>query len=152
MSPIAYSGHSSRTRVCLSFGNEIQILAIDQITGGASQSGLYGVAGSLSCQSATAPRSKPMKSAAITRAMVVGGHKINFTLEEPIWAGLKEIAQCDHQTLSKLVAKIDSERHSGNLSLALRMFVQDYLRTHNDSRVSGRDGHDNGPSMADGGN
>jgi predicted DNA-binding ribbon-helix-helix protein len=88
-----------------------------------------------------------MKSVAVTRSIVIGGHKINFTLEEPIWAGLKEIAQCDHQTLSKLVGKIDSERHIGNLSSALRMFVLDYFRTHEGSRVPSQDGHDNGPSM-----
>ena len=88
-----------------------------------------------------------MKSANITRSIVIGGHKVNFTLEEPIWVGLKEIARCDHQTLSKLVGKIDIERCRGNLSSALRTFVLDYFRTHEESRVRSQAGHENGPSM-----
>ena len=88
-----------------------------------------------------------MKSAVIKRSIVVGGHKTSVSLEDPFWAGLKEIANHDHQTLSKLVAKIDTKRLSGNLSSSLRMFVLDYFRAHEESRIPSHDGHDNGPSM-----
>lgn len=84
-----------------------------------------------------------MQSAISKRSIVVGGHKTSVSLEDPFWAGLKEIAKHDHQTLSKLVAKIDTERRSGNLSSALRMFVLNYFRTHEESRIPSRD---DGPS------
>jgi predicted DNA-binding ribbon-helix-helix protein len=86
-----------------------------------------------------------MKSAVIKRSIVVGGHKTSVSLEDPFWAGLKEIANHDHQTLSKLVATIDTERRSGNLSSSLRMFVLDYFRAHEDGRISSHDGHYAGP-------
>lgn len=88
-----------------------------------------------------------MKSAIFKRSIVVEGHKTSVSLEDPFWAGLKEIAQHDHQTLSNLVAKIDTNRHSGNLSSSLRMFVLEYFRTHDESRIPSHDGHDDGPSM-----
>jgi predicted DNA-binding ribbon-helix-helix protein len=90
-------------------------------------------------------RSEAMKSAVIKRSIVVGGHKTSVSLEDPFWAGLKEIANNDQQTLSKLVAKVDTKRRSGNLSSSLRMFVLDYFRTHHESRIARADGHD--PSM-----
>lgn len=88
-----------------------------------------------------------MKSAISKRSIVVGGHKTSVSLEDPFWVGLKEIAQHDHQTLSKLVANIDTKRRSGNLSSSLRMFVLDYFRAHEEIRIPSHDGHDNGPSM-----
>ena len=88
-----------------------------------------------------------MKSTISKRSLVVGGHKTSVSLEDPFWAGLKEIAQHDHQTLSKLVAKIDTTRRTGNLSSSLRMFVLDYFRTHGATRIASPDGHDDGPSM-----
>lgn len=88
-----------------------------------------------------------MKRAVITRSIVVNGHKASFTLEDQFWAGLKEIANHDHWTLSKLVAKIDGKRRSGNLSSSLRMFVLDYFRTREASRIPSPDSHDDAPSM-----
>ena len=88
-----------------------------------------------------------MKSAVVTRSIVVNGHKASFTLEDQLWAGLKEIADHDHRTLSKLVAKIDTKRLSGNLSSSLRMFVLEYFRAHEESQIPSHDGHDDGPSM-----
>lgn len=76
-----------------------------------------------------------MKSAIIKRSIVVGGHKTSVSLEDPFWAGLKDIAQYDHQTLSELVANIDAKRRSGNLSSSLRMFVLNYFRTRDQSRI-----------------
>jgi predicted DNA-binding ribbon-helix-helix protein len=50
------------------------------------------------------------------------------SLEDAFWKGLKEIAQGRDMTLSELVATIDSERHHGNLSSGIRLFVLDYYR------------------------
>jgi predicted DNA-binding ribbon-helix-helix protein len=88
-----------------------------------------------------------MKSAISKRSIVVGGHKTSVSLEDPFWAGLKDIAKHDHQTLSKLVAKIDTKRRSGNLSSSLRMFVLERFRAHEESRIPSHDGHEDGPSM-----
>ena len=85
-----------------------------------------------------------MKSAIIKRSIVVGGHKTSVSLEDPFWAGLKDIAKYDHQTLSGLVANIDIKRRSGNLSSSLRMFVLNYFRSHDESRIPG---HADNPSM-----
>ena len=85
-----------------------------------------------------------MKSAIITRSIVVGDRKVSFTLEEPIWVGLMGIVQHDHKTLSRIVTKIDAARGGVNLSSALRIFVLDYFRAHDENRVPSQE---DGPSM-----
>lgn len=69
-----------------------------------------------------------MKSQVVKRSIVVAGHKTSVSLEDAFWKGLKEIAGGRHQTLSDLVATIDSERQYGNLSSAIRLFVLDFYR------------------------
>ena len=44
------------------------------------------------------------------------------------YKGLKEIANGRDLTLSDLVASIDTDRHHGNLSSAIRLFVLDHYR------------------------
>jgi predicted DNA-binding ribbon-helix-helix protein len=62
-----------------------------------------------------------MKSLVIKRSVVVAGHKTSVSLEDAFWNSLKEIAGYRH--LSDLLVTIDSERHHGNLSSAIRLFV-----------------------------
>jgi predicted DNA-binding ribbon-helix-helix protein len=69
-----------------------------------------------------------MKSQVAKRSIVVAGHKTSVSLEDAFWKGLKEIAGRRDITLSDLVAVIDSERHHGNLSSAIRLFVLEYYR------------------------
>jgi predicted DNA-binding ribbon-helix-helix protein len=69
-----------------------------------------------------------MKSSVVKRSIVIAGHKTSVSLEDAFWKGLKEIAGVRHMTLSDLVATIDSERHHGNLSSAIRLFVLDHYR------------------------
>ena len=69
-----------------------------------------------------------MKSPVIKRSIVIAGHKTSVSLEDPFWNGLKEIATAREMTLSDLVATIDTDRHHGNLSSAIRLFVLDYYR------------------------
>lgn len=88
-----------------------------------------------------------MKSAILKHSIVLGGHKTSVSLEESFWAGLKDIAKYDHQTLSELVANIDAKRRRGGLSSSLRLFVLDYYRTHEASPGPHHDGHDDTPSM-----
>jgi predicted DNA-binding ribbon-helix-helix protein len=69
-----------------------------------------------------------MKSPVVKRSIVIAGHKTSVSLEDEFWKGLKEIAVGRDMTLSDLVAAIDTERHHGNLSSAIRLFVLDFYR------------------------
>jgi predicted DNA-binding ribbon-helix-helix protein len=69
-----------------------------------------------------------MKSPVVKRSIVIAGHKTSVSLEDAFWTGLKEIAIARELTLSDLVATIDTDRHHGNLSSAIRLFVLEYYR------------------------
>jgi predicted DNA-binding ribbon-helix-helix protein len=69
-----------------------------------------------------------MKSLVVKRSIVIAGHKTSVSLEEAFWKGMKEIASSRNLTLSDVVTAIDSERASGNLSSAIRLFVLDHYR------------------------
>ena len=67
-----------------------------------------------------------MKSLVVKRSVVVAGHKTSVSLEDPFWKSLKEIATSREMSLSDLLAAIDSGRHHGNLSSAMRLFVLNF--------------------------
>ena len=69
-----------------------------------------------------------MTSPVIKRSIVIAGHKTSVSLEDGFWHGLKEIAGGRKQTLSDLVASIDTRRAGGNLSSAIRLFVLEHYR------------------------
>ena len=69
-----------------------------------------------------------MTSPVVKRSIVVAGHKTSVSLEDAFWQGLKDIANDREMTLSDLVATIDTDRHNGNLSSAIRLFVLDHYR------------------------
>ena len=77
-----------------------------------------------------------MKSPVAKRSIVIAGHKTSVSLENQFWIGLREIADQRNQTLSALVAHIDSQRGHGNLSSAIRLFVLDYYRMFGGTAVS----------------
>jgi predicted DNA-binding ribbon-helix-helix protein len=64
-----------------------------------------------------------MKSPIAKRSIVIDGHKTSVCLEDAFWTVLKEIARERKETLSHLVAAIDSERQQSNLSSSIRLFV-----------------------------
>jgi predicted DNA-binding ribbon-helix-helix protein len=70
-----------------------------------------------------------MKSPVVKRSIVIAGHKTSVSLEDAFWKGLKEIANSRDLTLSDLVAVIDKERHHGNLSSGIRLFVLDHYQS-----------------------
>ena len=76
-----------------------------------------------------------MKSQVVKRSIVIDGHKTSVSLEDAFWTGLREIAQAQHATLSKLVGEIDRTRQQGNLSSAIRLFVLDQVRRSGTSGV-----------------
>jgi len=69
-----------------------------------------------------------MKSVVVKRSVVVAGHKTSVSLEDEFWRSLKEIAGFRHETLTALLAAIDSDRREGNLSSAIRLFVLRFYR------------------------
>jgi predicted DNA-binding ribbon-helix-helix protein len=69
-----------------------------------------------------------MKSLILKRSVVLAGHKTSVSLEDTFWRSLKEIAAHQHVTLSALLASIDTDRHHGNLSSAIRLFVLNFYR------------------------
>ena len=83
-----------------------------------------------------------MKSPVVKRSIVIAGHKTSVSLEDAFWQGLKEIAGARGITLSDLVASIDSDRHHGNLSSAIRLFVLNHYRGLTETETGlGGDGH-----------
>ena len=74
-----------------------------------------------------------MRSPVVKRSIVIAGHKTSVSLEDAFWQGLKQIAAGRNLTLSDLVASIDHDRHQGNLSSAIRLFVLDHYRSRSDS-------------------
>ncbi len=79
-----------------------------------------------------------MSSPVVKRSIVIAGHKTSVSLEDAFWQGLKEIANGRDMTLSDLVATIDTDRHHGNLSSAIRLFVLDYYRERAGASVPSR--------------
>jgi predicted DNA-binding ribbon-helix-helix protein len=75
-----------------------------------------------------------MKSLVVKRSVAIDGHKTSVSLEDAFWKGLKEIAENQSQTLSEIVSAIDTDRHRGNLSSAIRVFVLHHFRNENKRR------------------
>ena len=69
-----------------------------------------------------------MKSSIIKRSIKRAGHNTSVSLEDAFWKALHEIAKERGETLTHLVASIDSDRQSANLSSAIRLFVFGYYR------------------------
>jgi predicted DNA-binding ribbon-helix-helix protein len=80
-----------------------------------------------------------MKSPVVKRSIVIAGHKTSVSLEDAFWTSLKDIASERDSTLSDLVASIDTGRHSGNLSSAIRLFVLDYYRNRASNNQDSRE-------------
>jgi predicted DNA-binding ribbon-helix-helix protein len=70
-----------------------------------------------------------MKPPDVKRSVVVDGHKTSVSLEEAFWSGIKEISGARNMTMSELVGEIDANRHQGNLSSAIRLFVLDHFKS-----------------------
>jgi predicted DNA-binding ribbon-helix-helix protein len=69
-----------------------------------------------------------MKSAIVKRSIRIDGHKTSVSVEEAFWRGLKEIADAKNATLTSIVAEIDTNRITANLSSAIRLFVLEHYR------------------------
>jgi predicted DNA-binding ribbon-helix-helix protein len=70
-----------------------------------------------------------MKSAIAKHSVVIAGRKASISLEDTFWNCLRETANERGQTLSQLVASIDTDRERANLSSVIRFFVLGPIRT-----------------------
>jgi predicted DNA-binding ribbon-helix-helix protein len=69
------------------------------------------------------------KSPDTKRTVSIDGRQTGVSVEDAFWSILKEIAQAEGTTLSKMVTDIDKSRQGGNLSSAIRLFVLDRIRS-----------------------
>ena len=69
-----------------------------------------------------------MKSLVISRSININGHKTSISLEDEFWDSLQEIAESRGKPVSHLIASINAERKSTNLSSAVRLFVLGFYR------------------------
>jgi len=77
----------------------------------------------------------PAGAAIVKRSIAIAGHRTSVSLEEAFWRELKALAQRRGLSVSALVAAIDAERKSANLSSAIRVFVLEELaRRHCEER------------------
>ena len=70
-----------------------------------------------------------MKSAGAKRTIMLDGRKTSVTIEDAFWTGLKEIADLQRVTVSKLIAEIDATRKQSNLSSEIRIFVLQHFQS-----------------------
>ena len=61
--------------------------------------------------------------AVVKRTVRIAGHVTSVSVEAPFWDALKDIARRRGLTLNGLVAAIDAERSTANLSSAIRLAV-----------------------------
>ena len=64
----------------------------------------------------------------IGHSIIIDGHKTTVSLEEVYWKGLREIAEERGESLSHLIAGIDTNRQNTILSSASRHFVLGFYR------------------------
>ncbi|MBX3596872.1 MAG: ribbon-helix-helix domain-containing protein [Rhizobiaceae bacterium] len=75
-------------------------------------------------------------SAVIKRSISIRGHRTSFSIEQPFFDALHDIAAARDCSLAALIAEIDETRsRETNLSSALRLFVLSTFRTELDRRA-----------------
>ena len=79
-----------------------------------------------------------MKSLVIKRSIIIGGHKTSVSLEDDFWNALKDITHGRGETLSHLIASINANQESANLSSVIRVFVLRHYHYMDQSARRGR--------------
>jgi predicted DNA-binding ribbon-helix-helix protein len=67
-----------------------------------------------------------VESLVVKRSIVIAGRKTSISLEDAFWNSLRKIAHGRKETVSQLVASIDANRKTANLSSVIRVFVLDF--------------------------
>jgi predicted DNA-binding ribbon-helix-helix protein len=73
-------------------------------------------------------------TAIVKRSVVISGHATSVSIEAAFWDGLKAMARERGVSLNALVAHIDAERATANLSSAIRLAVLAHYRDGTGSR------------------
>ena len=69
-------------------------------------------------------------SAVVKRSVSIRGHRTSFSVEQPFFEALREIASMRGQAFAALIAEIDETRpRDTNLSSAIRLYVLEYFRS-----------------------
>jgi predicted DNA-binding ribbon-helix-helix protein len=76
------------------------------------------------------------KSLNLKRPVRIGRHKTSVSLEDAFWKDIQEIAAIRKVSLPDLLAAIDTGRHFGGLSSAIRLFVLEHYRGRIGARKS----------------
>ena len=76
-----------------------------------------------------------MESLVVKHSIDIAGRKTSISLEDVFWNSLREIAHGRKETLSQLVASIDTNRTATNLSSVIRVFVLDFYRSQFERKV-----------------
>lgn len=64
------------------------------------------------------------------RSVTIRGHATSYTLEEPFFEILEELAQSRQVSVASLIAEIDGQRDRMiNLSSALRLYILEWLKS-----------------------
>jgi predicted DNA-binding ribbon-helix-helix protein len=79
-----------------------------------------------------------VQTSIVKRSIVIAGHKTSVSLEDAFWNSLKDIGRSSDRTLSEIVGEIDTRRHNGNLSSAIRLFVLGHYRGDATGRSAAR--------------
>lgn len=67
------------------------------------------------------------------RSLSIAGHRTSIALEPQFWAALERMASESGQTMTSLIASIDTDRQTTNLSSAVRLAVLDWYRAKVDA-------------------
>lgn len=62
--------------------------------------------------------------------IIAGRHNTSISLEKEFMEELQNIADKEGITLNELITRIDSERTHTNLSSAVRVYILNYLKSH----------------------
>jgi predicted DNA-binding ribbon-helix-helix protein len=66
------------------------------------------------------------------RSIVIAGRPTSISVEDEFWESLRGIAKGRGESLRQVVAGIDADRGSANLSSAIRLFVLRHYRNQLD--------------------
>lgn len=71
----------------------------------------------------------------LKRSLTIAGHRTSLALEPEFWQGLEAMAASAHKPVAAVIAEIDEQRTSPNLSSAVRLAVLAWYqaRTGSDS-------------------
>ena len=69
------------------------------------------------------------------RSVTINGHATSISLETAFWQELKRMADEAGLSVAALIARIDADRRTGNLSSALRLAVLNDLKVRAENNL-----------------